>query len=103
MSEMNDTLDGDLLSLTHSELVHEVVRLRAGIRRHRDSTGHDLCWHQPALWGMLPEASDAVPEVPAWPEFMRGCVHYRQSLDLQLPPEQHPRLQVEYTPPDEGP
>ena len=29
-------------------------RLRAGIRAHRDSTGHALCWHHPALWGLLP-------------------------------------------------
>jgi hypothetical protein len=23
--------------------------------------------------------------VPAWPEFLRGCLQYRQSLDEQLP------------------
>jgi hypothetical protein len=22
--------------------------------------------------------------VPEWPQFMRGCIHYRQSLDRQL-------------------
>ncbi len=76
--------DEDLASLSHSELVQEVVRLREGIRRHRDSTGHDLCWHHPQLWGLLPESTDPMPEVPAWPQFMRGCIRYRQSLDDQL-------------------
>jgi hypothetical protein len=32
-----------------------VKKLRQGIRRHRDSTRHELCWHHPALWGLLPE------------------------------------------------
>ncbi len=77
--------DEDLESLSHSELVQEVIRLRDGIRRHRDSTGHDLCWHHPQLWGLLPESTDRIPEVPAWPQFMRGCIRYRQSLDDQLP------------------
>jgi hypothetical protein len=77
--------DEDLEYLSHGELVREVVRLREGIRRHRDSTGHDLCWHHPQLWGLLPDSTDPVPAVPAWPEFMRGCIRYRQSLDDQLP------------------
>ena len=59
--------------------------LREGIRAHRDSTGQDLCWHHPALWGLLPERTDPVPTVPPWPEFLRGCVAYRQSLDRELP------------------
>ena len=48
-------MDDDLLALTKDELVAEVKRLRAGIREHRDSSGHDLCWHHPQLWGLLPE------------------------------------------------
>jgi hypothetical protein len=23
--------------------------------------------------------------VPAWPQFLRGCLRYRESLDAQLP------------------
>jgi hypothetical protein len=34
---------------------------------------------------MLPERSDPVPVVPDWPQFMRGCLRYRESLDAQLP------------------
>lgn len=78
-------MDEDLDGLTREELVDEVRKLRHGIRQHRDSTGQDLCWHHPALWGLLPEMTDPLPVVPAWPEFMRGCVRYRQSLDDQAP------------------
>ena len=86
-------MDEDLESFTPAQLVAEVKRLRAGIREHRDTTGQELCWHHPKLWGLLPEATDPVPAVPAWPQFMRGCVRYRQSLDAQLPDA--PRLDDE--------
>jgi hypothetical protein len=78
-------MDEDLQALSRDELIAEVKRLRDGIRVHRDSTGHGLCWHHPALWGLLPERTDPVPTVPTWPEFLRGCLRYRQSLDEQLP------------------
>ena len=76
-------MDSDLLEMSREQLIAEVRRLRAGIREHRDSTGHDLCWHHPALWGLLPEATDPLPAVPEWPQFLRGCILYRQSLDVQ--------------------
>src|SRR5262245_25191854 len=78
-------VDSDLDSMSREELAAEVRKLRAGIRAHRDSTGHDLCWHHPALWGLLPEKTDPLPRVPAWPQFMAGCIRYRRSLDEQLP------------------
>jgi hypothetical protein len=49
-----------------------VRKLRAGIREHRNSTRHELCWHHPALWGLLPEKTDPIPTVPDWPQFMEG-------------------------------
>jgi hypothetical protein len=78
-------MDSDLLALTRDQLMAEVQRLRDGIRRHRDSTGHDLCWHHPKLWALLPEKTDPALAVPDWPEFLHGCVRYRQSLDEQCP------------------
>ena len=63
-------MDDDLDVLTREQLVDEVKRLRAGIRAHRDSSGHDLCWHHPALWQLLPEPLDRQIAVPAWPQFM---------------------------------
>lgn len=78
-------MDDDLADLSREQLVEEVRKLRAGIRAHRDSTRHELCWHHPALWGLLPERSDPVPVVPDWPQFLQGCLAYRQSLDRQAP------------------
>lgn len=78
-------MDTDLDRMTREELVAEVKKLRAGIREHRDGSLHELCWHHPALWRLLPERTDPLPVVPEWPEFIRGCVKYRQSLDVQAP------------------
>jgi hypothetical protein len=81
-------MDEDLNGLTREQLIEEVKRLRAGIRAHRDSSGHDLCWHHPALWSLLPEPAQPRVAVPDWPQFMRGCIRYRESLDEQLPDAQ---------------
>jgi len=78
-------MDDDLERMSRDELVKEVKELRAGIRKHRDSTGHDLCWHHPQLWGLLPERIHPDVAVPPWPKFLRGCVKYRESLDRELP------------------
>ena len=78
-------MDDDLEQMSRGQLIAEVKQLRSGIREHRDSSLHDLCWYHPALWGLLPEKTDPVPVVPAWPQFMQGCVEYRQSLDEQAP------------------
>ena len=78
-------MDEDLAGMSRELLMEEVRRLRQGIRAHRDSTGHDLCWHHPELWNLLPERSDPLPTVPEWPVFLRGCLAYRESLDRDLP------------------
>ena len=80
-------MDDDLDALTKEQLVAEVRKLRAAIRTHRDESGHELCWHQPALWNLLPEKVAPAIAVPEWPQFMRGCVRYRHSLDEQRPSE----------------
>ena len=78
-------MDEDLERLSREALIAEVKRLRQGIREHRDSSGHDLCWHHPQLWGLLPERVDPEIAVPPWPKFLRGCVKYRESLERQRP------------------
>ncbi len=88
-------MDEDLDELSREQLIAEVKRLRQGIRAHRDSSGHELCWHHPQLWALLPEKSDPLPNVPAWPQFLRGCLQYRESLDRQLP--HAPRTETEFT------
>lgn len=80
--------------MTHGELMAEAARLRAAIRAHRDSSGHDLCWHHPQLWGLLPEPVPRHLAVPQWPQFLRGCVKYRESLDTEL--RDAPRTGAEY-------
>ena len=87
-------MDEDLDALDRAALIAEVKRLRSGIRAHRDSSGHELCWHHPDLWALLPEKSDPAPRVPDWPQFLRGCVKYRESLDRQLP--NAPRMDAEF-------
>jgi hypothetical protein len=76
-------MDEDLESLSRDQLITEAKKLRFAIREHRDSSGHDLCWHHPHLWSLLPEPIAPAIAVPAWPQFMRGCIKYRQSLDEQ--------------------
>jgi hypothetical protein len=78
-------MDEDVERMSRDQLAAEVRKLREGIRSHRDSSGQELCWHHPALWSLLPEQHDPLPTVPEWPEFLRGCIRYRQSLDEQLP------------------
>ena len=87
-------MDTDILSWTRDELIAEVRRLRNGIRAHRDSSGHDLCWHHPQLWGLLPEPIPKDIAVPAWPQFLRGCVKYREALDRELPDA--PRIAADF-------
>jgi hypothetical protein len=78
-------VDEDLERLGRAALIAEVKRLRQGIREHRDSSGHDLCWHHPQLWSLLPERVDPDIAVPPWPRFLRGCVRYRESLERERP------------------
>jgi hypothetical protein len=87
-------MDNDLDTMDRAQLLAEVKRLRAGIRAHRDASGHELCWHQPELWALLPEPVPPRIAVPAWPQFLRGCIRYRQSLDEQAPDA--PRTDEEY-------
>jgi hypothetical protein len=78
-------MDDELMDLTKEQLIVEIKKLRSAIREHRDASGHDLCWHHPALWSLLPERLAPAVAVPDWPQFMRGCVKYRESLDRQNP------------------
>jgi hypothetical protein len=74
-------MDEDLLQMSKEDLIEEVKKLRKGIREHRDSSGHNLCWHHPKLWSLLPDQPDPKIFIPAWPDFMKGCIEYRKSLD----------------------
>ena len=47
---MNEDLEG----LSGELLLAEVKKLREGIRQHRDSMRHDLCWHHPIYGSYYP-------------------------------------------------
>jgi hypothetical protein len=51
-------MDEDLSTLPREPLIAEVVKLRNGMRKHRDAGGHELC--------------------------REGGIRYRKSLDQQL-------------------
>jgi hypothetical protein len=91
-------MDEDLEGMSREELLDEVRRLRSGIREHRDSSEHQLCWHHPELWGLMPEKVDPKIVVPEWPQFLRGCVRYRQSLEEQRGDAPRTRKEFEWNP-----
>ena len=75
-------------------LLREAKKMRQAIRVRRNAIGHDLCWHHPDLWALLPDKEPIEVTVPDWPQFMRGCIRYRSSLDEQLP--KAPRTSEEF-------
>jgi len=86
--------DADLEAMDRDALLATARAMRREIRAHRDATGHDFCWHHPDLWSLLPDAPAGNQVVPEWPQFMRGCIRYRHSLDIQL--AQAPRTDREF-------
>ncbi|MBI3441141.1 MAG: hypothetical protein HY052_04970 [Proteobacteria bacterium] len=88
-------MDEDVEKMDFPALVAEAKRLRDGIRAHRDCSGHDLCWYHPELWGLLPENTLHTLKVPKWPQFLRGCIKYRASLDKELPEAERTREEAE--------
>ncbi len=82
--EADGDADGDLDGMSREALLVVAREMRAAIRTHRDASGHELCWHHPDLWKLLPDAPKGGQVVPDWPHFMRGCVRYRASLDREL-------------------
>lgn len=96
--DMSEREDEDLKDMSREALEAEVRRLRAGIREHRDASRHALCWHHPQLWSLLPERLDPDIAVPEWPQFLRGCIRYRQSLDEQAPTAPRTREEFDHAP-----
>jgi hypothetical protein len=72
---------GTELTLENRELKKEVAKLQDGIRKHRDASGHNLCWFVPELWDLLPDKKEIKLSVPPKDEFLSCCRIYRDSLD----------------------
>jgi hypothetical protein len=77
-------LDADLNDMDRDALLGAARAMRQAIRTHRDTSMHELCWHHPEMWALLPDTPPGGQIVPDWPQFMRGCTRYRESLDRQL-------------------
>jgi hypothetical protein len=81
---MTSDPERDLDALPHADLLAAAKSMRRAICAHRDTSEHELCWHHPDMWALLPDPPQVKPVVPEWPQFMRGCIRYRQSVDQQL-------------------
>ena len=79
-ARMRIAIDDDLAGMSRDQLAEEVRKLRDGIRKHRDSTGQELCWRHPELYGAFSRRRRTRSRVvPEWPQFLEGCLKYRQS------------------------
>lgn len=71
--------DQDLQGMTETALRAEVVRLREGVRAHRDEKGHGRCWlDDRELYRLLPEQIEADFTLPPREEFLRECGKYHE-------------------------
>lgn len=100
--------DDQLLSWAGSDseviaaLAREVIRLREGIRKHQQQTGHGLCWlNDVELWKLLdPEARYPHETLPVRDEFLAQCAKFYESRVTGTPYiEPKPRQTVAESPP----
>jgi hypothetical protein len=70
--------DPDIKNMSIAELEQEIMKLRNGIRKHRDQKGDENCWldDQFYLYGLLPEKIKADPELPDKQLMMINCERY---------------------------
>jgi len=83
-------MDSDLLEMSEQELRDEIMKIRTAIRTHRDQQGDENCWldDQFYLYGLLPETSDADPQLPEKELMMLNCSRYydcRKAGKLYIP------------------
>lgn len=93
-------MDDDLKSMSILQLQTEIMKLREGIREHRDQKGDENCWldDQFYLYGLLPEKINADPQLPEKELMMLNCSLYydcrksgREYIPLtEIPPVRDP-------------
>ena len=71
-------MDNDIADMSFMQLQEEVMKLRNGIRKHRDQKGDENCWldDQFYLYGLLPEKIKADPQLPEKQLMMLNCSRY---------------------------
>lgn len=77
-------LDQDVQKMDLEVLRQEIVKLRNGIRKHRDQKGHDRCWLDDIeLYKLLPDNVPAITTLPPKDEFLRGCENFWETRQCQ--------------------
>lgn len=68
-----------------AELTVEI--LVAAIKKHREQSGHNLCWlNDLELWKVIdPDATYPHDKVPGREEFLSQCARYHESRVCNLP------------------
>ncbi len=65
-----------------TELQNRILELESAIRKHREQTGHNMCWeNDEELWSTLGDSIKIDHTPPPWEEFMHRCAAYRASKD----------------------
>lgn len=93
-------VDSDVMRMNYGQLHAEVMKLRTGIRTHRDQKGDENCWldDQMYLYGLLPEKIGANPELPSKELMMFNCSRYydcRKQGKLYKPLDTMPDIKVD--------
>lgn len=85
-------MDNDLNTMSTRQLEDEVIRLRAGIRKHRDQRLDDRCWMDDfELYELMPEGiHPGFVDLRLLPreEMMRNCSHFVDCRATTLTPEE---------------
>jgi hypothetical protein len=78
-------IDADLKQLNNDALVQEVMRLRDGIRYHRDQKGDDRCWVDDLrLYDLLPEKTGHDSTLPTREKFLANCARFHDTRQVPV-------------------
>lgn len=97
-------MDNDLDGVSQEHLLAEVVRLRDGIRKHRDEEGHERCkLSDDRLYSLLPEGYEKKRQLPPECEWMTECNRFwRNRQDNHVPNPEYQGVVVTGIPGGDG-
>ena len=83
-------LDQGIQKMSIQELRKEIIRLRTGIRKHRDEKGDDRCWLDDVeLYKLLPDNVSAIATLPPKNKFLRSCEKFWETRQCQKTQKLH--------------
>jgi len=63
-------------------MIGRIKELENAIKKHREQTGHEMCWeNDEELWQVLEDGIKLDHTPPEWCEFMQKCAEYRKSRE----------------------